>query len=487
MSTLKQQSFKAFIWDFSGKLARQGMSFVVSIILTRLLSPSDFGLVAMTMVVIGITGIFSNVGLGSALIQRRRVLPIHYSSVFFFNLTVGTLLTIIVYLSAPVIAEFYGNDRLISLTRAASLLFVINAFSAVQSTVLRKELNYALLTKMSFASSLTGGIVGIVLAYLGMGPWALIVQSLFQGIIFNILIWSASRWKPTWQFSLKALFQLWGFGFHMFLSGLLETIFMRLDMLIIGKMFPPATLGFFNRAKALDRMIVSYSSGSLMSVFFPLLSKVQHDLPRFQRIVLKALGIILFITFFLIGMFYLVSHELVAILYGEKWLAAVDYFKILVLSGFGYPVSALLVNVLSSRGNSKGFLKLEIYKKIIGALNLLLLIFFGIDAFLYGLMVQTTFSVFLNIAFASTEILLPRWAFIKPILSQVAITTGAVLLVEILTGEPRYGLFILFLLKGIIYLTLFIILNKLFRTSSYTYFMVEFKLISAKTRKRFTI
>ncbi len=304
MSTLKQQGTKAFLWDFTGKMATHGMGFVVSIFLARLLTPTDFGLVAMVMVIIGVARIFSDVGLGAALIQRRRVLPIHYASVFFFNISVGTLLSLITFFSAPLIADFYDNEALIPLAQTISISFIIGAFSAVQTTKLRKELNYAVLTRAGVTASLLSGIVGVGLAFYGAGVWALVAQSLFQGIFYNIFIWRTSHWKPTFSFSLKALMQLWAFGFHMFLSGLLNTIFASLDTLIIGKIFPPATLGYFNRAKSLNQMAITYSSGSLMSVLFPVLSKVQNDLPRFQHIIKKSLGIIVFIIFFLLGGLY---------------------------------------------------------------------------------------------------------------------------------------------------------------------------------------
>ena len=461
-----------------------GMGFVVSIFLARLLEPSDFGLVAMVMVIIGIAGIFSDVGLGAALIQRRRVLPIHYSSVFFFNITIGALLTLLTYLSAPIIADFYNNQELIPLTQVISFSFVIGAFSAVQSTKLRKELNYALLTKIAFISSLISGVVGISLAFNGAGVWSLVAQALTQGIVYNIIIWVVSHWKPKAEFSVKALMQLWAFGFRMFLSGLLDTVFTRLDTIIIAKLFEPATLGFFNRAKSLDQMVVAYSSASLMSVLFPILSKVQNDLVRFQNIIMKSLGIIVFVTFFLLGGLYLVSHELVIMLFGEKWLITVDYFKILVLSGFGYPISALLVNVLSSRGNSKAFLRLEIYKKIIFGINLVIGFMWGIEGYLYGLLIAMSLAVFLNIIFVSKEISILKFKIVKPILIQMLITVLVTLVVQFLNQDLYFGNFMMFLLKGIEFSILYVLINILFSTDSFRYFRDEFKPVVQKVLAR---
>jgi len=484
LSDVKAQGTKAFIWDFSGKMAMHGMGFVVSIFLARLLEPSDFGLVAMVMVIIGIAGIFSDIGLGSALIQRRRVLPIHYSSVFFFNITIGALLTLLTYLSAPLIADFYDNQALIPLTQVISFAFFIGAFSAVQSTKLRKELNYALLTKVAFASSLVSGVVGVSLAFYGAGVWSLVAQALMQRIIYNILIWSVSHWKPSIQFSLKALMQLWAFGFRMFLSGLLDTIFTRLDMIIIGKLFSPAAVGSFNLAKQLDSMVVSYSSGSLMSVLFPVLSKVKNDLPRFQNIIIKSLGIILFVVFFLLGGLYLVSHELIILLFSEKWLETAEYFKILILSGFGYPISALLVNVLSSRGNSKAFLRLEIYKKVIFGTNLAVGFVWGIEGYLYGLLIAMLMAVYLNIFFASREISLSKMQFIKPIFIQMLLTVLVTLFIQFLNKDLDFGNLSMFLFKGSEYVVLYIMLNKTLNIDAYKYFMNEARPVYYKLLKK---
>ena len=461
-----------------------GMGFVVSIFLARLLEPSDFGLVAMVMVIIGIAGIFMDVGLGGALIQRRRVLPIHYSSVFFFNVAIGTLLTFMTFISAPLIAGFYHNEALTPLAQAASFSFLVGAFSSVQTTKLRKELNYALITKTSLTASATSGVVGISLAFFGAGVWALVAQTLTQGIVYNVIIWSVSRWKPTTQFSWKALLQLWAFGFRMFLSAFLDTVFSRLDTLIIGKLFEAATLGFFNRAKSLDQMVIAYSSGSLMSVLFPVLSRVQNDLERFRQIIRKSLGIIVFITFMLLGGLYLVSHELIIMLYGEKWLRAVDYFRILVLSGFGYPVSALLVNVLSSRGNSSAFLRLELYKKAIFGLNLAIGFLWGIDGYLYGLVLATVLAVYFNIIFASKEILLPQWIFMKPIVIQMFITLIVVTTVIYLNKDLNYSLFVMFVLKGGEFLVLYFLTNRFLAIDSYGYFVDEIGPLFKKFTKR---
>ena len=473
MVNLKERGIKAFIWDFFGKMSTHGMGFIVTIFLARLLEPSDFGLIAIIMVIIGIASVFTDVGLGGALIQRRKVHPVHYSSVFYFNIVIGFLLTLITYFSAPWIGDFYNSQPLLPLVQVMALSFVINAFSSVQSIRLRKELNYTLLTKISLISSFSSGVLGISLALWGAGVWSLVVQTLTMGVIYNMLIWSATNWRPSLNFSWKALIQLWGFGFRMFLAGMLDAVFTRLDFLIIGKLFPPATLGYYQRAKSLNGMVVEYSSGSLMAVLFPVLSKVKNDLARFQNIIIKSLGIICFVAFFLLGVLYLVSEELIVLVFSDKWLPSVDVFKILVLSGFSYPISALLVNVLASRGNSKLFLRLEIYKKVIASINFLVLYFLGINVFLYGLIAQAFLGMSLNILFASREIIMPFYVFAKPIIVQISIAITGVLITDWFFQNIELIHIMMLILKGGVFTFFYMVLNYVFKTSSFGYFMEQ--------------
>jgi O-antigen/teichoic acid export membrane protein len=472
---LRSKGIKAFIWDFFGKMVTQGTSFIVSIFLARLLDPSAFGLVAMVTVIIGVATVFTDVGLGSALVQRKKLLPVHYASVFYFNIFVGLLLTLATYFCAGWIGAFYNDGKLVALAQVMSLSFVINAFSSVQTTKLRKELNYVALTKSNAFASLMSGGIGVYLAYRDAGVWSLVAQSLSMGIFYNLLVWWLSQWKPSLLFSFKALSQLWGFGFRMFLIGLLEALFTRLDFLIIGKLFAPATLGFFQRAKTLNSMVIQYSSGSLMAVLFPILSKIQGDLPRFQNIAIKAMGVISFVVFMLLGGLYLISEELITFLFGVKWLPSVGYFQILALSGFGYPVGALLVNVLSSRGNSKAFLRLAMYKKTLMALNFVVLYTKGIDFYLYGLIVTSVFSAILNILFAAREIKLSFFKFAEPILDQAILSVlAAVTTLYLVTWVQMDALF-LFIYKGVAFASLYFLMSVMFKTHSYGSFSEQVK------------
>jgi teichuronic acid exporter len=469
MSTLKTDGIRAFAWHFFGRIGAQGIAFIVSIFLARLLEPAEFGLVAMVSVIIAIAQVFTNVGLAAALIQRRRVLPVHYSSVFYFNLSIGALLTLLVFLAAPLIADFYDQRQLEPLAQVMSFAFVINAFSTVQNTILRKQLKFKLLTKIRIASGVISGVVGVLLAFWGAGVWSLVAMSLAAGLSYNAIIWFAAQWQPSLQFSLKALMQLWSFGARMFLAVLLDTLFTKLDVIIIGKLFTPATLGFFQRAKGLNEIVTTYSSGSLVAVLFSLLSKVQKNLPRFQNIAVKTFGIVTFVVFLLIGALFVLAEEIIVLLFSAKWLPSVEYFQILVLSGFAVPVGAVLTTVLSSRGNSRAVLRLEIYKKILLAANLYVGFLFGIMGYLYGLVLVSAAGLLIGMQLASREIELSLVQFITPLLAQLAIATAAVVSVVLLLQPLEMPLAISLFAKGGLFAMLYILLSWLFKTESYRF------------------
>ncbi|MEA3438465.1 MAG: lipopolysaccharide biosynthesis protein, partial [Thermodesulfobacteriota bacterium] len=437
--------------------------------LARLLEPAEFGLIAMISVIIGMAKIFIDIGFGGAIVQRRRVHQAHYTSVFYFNICVGTVLCLLTMFSASSIADFYGNEQLVPLTQVMSLLFLINAFCSLQTSILRRKLQFHLLTKIAIVSAVIGGVIGVTLAVYGAGVWSLVAQTLSSGISYNILIWSVSKWTPTLLFSLKALKQLWGFSSRMFVSVLLDTLISKLDIIIIGKLTGPANLGLFQRARGLNRMVIHYSSGPLIPVLFSVLSKIQNDLHQFQNIIVKTFGIVNFVVFLLLGGLYLVSEELIVLLFTEKWLPSAEYLKILILSGFEIPIGAVLITVLSSRGNSKVFLRLEIYKRSLFVLNLALLFLISIKGYLYGLVLVSILAFMMDIIFASREIKLPMHVFIRPFASQMFICVMVVLCVLFLAQLVELSDGASFVLKGSLFTFFYVFFSWILKTSSYRF------------------
>lgn len=467
MSDLTRKGLTAFLWDFSGKFSTQLVSFLVTVWLARLLSPSDFGLIAMIMVVVGVAQVFADVGLGASLIQRRHLHPIHFYSVFYVNLVIALALASLVYFNANLIAGFYGNAALKPLTEVISALFLLSALSNVQGVLLRKQLRHKTLAKANVVASIVSGCLGITCAVGGAGVWSLVVQILSQALIVNVFLWSVTGWRPKLAFSFKAVKQLWAFGFKMFISSsLLEAIFVRIDYLIIGKLFSEATLGYFQRAKQFNLLLVQFASGSLMSVLFPLLSQMQRDLPRLRSITLKSLDILCFTLFLLLGGLYLVADELVVFLFSDKWLASAAYLKILLLSSFGYPISALLVNILASRGNANAFLKLELIKKALMIVNFGNAIWNGLEMYLYGLIVVVSLSLAINIYFVNKEIGLSVKSVLAPIVTQLGLSIISTVAAIQACSYLGASVGLVFAAKIVMFTLVFFGLNYLLKTPS---------------------
>jgi O-antigen/teichoic acid export membrane protein len=465
--SLKVKGKAAFLWESLGKIGNSGTSFIVAMFLSRLLQPEDFGLIAIVLVILGITSIFFDGGFSTALIQRKHILPIHFTSVFYFNLVTALLLTGLLFLSANLISQFYENEKLIPLIKAMSLTFILGALSTVQTVILQKDLNYATLTKITLVSSVVSGLTGILLAFQGFGVWSLIVQNLTMGVVRNVLLWTLSKWKPTLQFSLKAIKSLWRLGFNIFLVSITTTIFSRLDVLIAGKLLSPTIIGFYDRAKHINQMVFSYTAGSLMSVLFPVLSKVQNDLERMQAIVVNIYALLTFITFFLIGISYVNASEIITILFSDKWLDSVKYFEVIIISIFASIYGSLLVNVIISRGNSRLYLKIDIIKKILFLSNTIIGFSISLMFYLYGTILVAIFVYLIDTFYVSKEIKLKQLDFVKSMLIQALIAISAVLIVVFTTKNFQYHYILMLIIKSSIFFICYFLFSSILKTNSW--------------------
>ncbi len=471
MDNLKKKGTLALAWDFGGKFANLGVKFIISIFLTRLLEPEEFGLIAMVNVIVGLSMIFTNMGLTSSLIQRKHLLAIHYNSVFYFNIAVASLLTLLLFFSSNIVANFYSRPELINISKVLSFIFIINASVTVQNTILRKELKNEVLTKSRFVAAIVSGVIGIFLAYYGFGVWSLVYQTLLNGIFYAIIIWVLSNWKPMLQFSMKALRQLWGFGFRIFISGLLNNIYTKLDVLFIGKLFSPELLGFFQRAKSLNQMVVTFSSGSLMTVLFPVLSSVQNDNIRFKNIVDKGFKVINWGVFLMIGLLFLASRDIYIILFTEKWLPSLPFFRILLATVFVYPLSALLVNVLGSKGNSKAFLRLEIIKKVLATFSFIAFFIGGIWGFLYTQAIVSIVSLFINMFYASKEIKVKILFFTNPFIKNLILML--IIVIPIFYFIQLDNVYLHFITVTILFTSIYILTSYLIKISGFELLKIE--------------
>ena len=394
--SLKKQALSGLIWTFAQQFGTQLIYFVISIVLARLLLPSDFGTIAMFTVVISIASALVDGGMASSLVRSENVDDDDLSTVFWFNVGTACALYLIIFLTAPLIASFYKLELLIPIIRVYALSIVIKSFTSVQAIRFVKNLDFKTSFKIQLPSLLIGGALGILFAYNGFGVWALVLYPIIQSIISTVQYWLYSTWRPSFIFKKDKFKYHFNFGYKMTLSGLLDTTFNNIYTIVIGKMFSPAQLGFYNRADNLKQLPVSNLSNALNKVTFPLFSKLSHDNIKLKEVYKKLMKVVIFIIAPVLSISIVIAEPLIRFLLTDKWLPAVPYFQILAISGILYPIHAYNLNILMVKGKSNLFLKLEIIKKLLISLVLIFSLQFGIFGILWGQVFISVAAFFIN-------------------------------------------------------------------------------------------
>ena len=393
---LKSKTIHALFWSFFERIGQQGIHFIISIILARLLLPEQFGLIAMLAIFIAIAQSFIHSGFGQALIQKQDATHIDECSIFYFNILVSFLATGLLCLAAPWIAGFYNQPLLVLLTYALSLNLIINAFGLVQTTLLTKHIDFKTQLKVSVIATVISGTIGIAMALNGFGVWSLVAQSLSSNLFRTALLWFFNTWRPSLVFSFVSLRGMFAFGSRLLASGLIDTVFQNIYLVVIGKFFSPMTLGFYSRAKHLQQLPVANISGVVSRVTFPVFASVQNDKPRLKRGVRKALTMLEMINFPLMVGLAIVAKPLVLVLLTEKWISCVPYLQLLCAVGMLYPLHVINLNVLTAQGRSDLFFRLEILKKILIVIAIAVTYRWGIIAMIYGQIATSCFAYLLN-------------------------------------------------------------------------------------------
>ncbi|NTU73062.1 lipopolysaccharide biosynthesis protein, partial [Candidatus Roizmanbacteria bacterium] len=371
------------------------------IILARLLLPEQFGLIAMLTIFMAIAQSLLDSGFGSALIQKEVMTEEDTSSVFFFNILISLVLTGILCLLAPWIADFYQQPDLLFITWVMSLVIVINSFSVVQTAILTRDMNLKIQAKVGLMAWLGSGGIGISLAYCGFGVWSLVAQQVTAALFRAMFFWMFNHWRPKFIFSFQALRQMYSFGSRMFATGLLNQVFENLNYVVIGKIFNPMTMGFYYRACLLAEMPASTLSAIVYRVSFPVFSSMQGDDIRLKKVFHKAFGILVFINAPIMIGLAVIAKPLVLCLLTEKWLPSVPYLQLLCILGLLLPIHTLNQNILTAKGRSDLFFRLEIIKKVMLLLNIVILWYWGIILFICGQIVVSFITFFLNSYYAS--------------------------------------------------------------------------------------
>lgn len=421
MASLKDKTINGVLWSAIDSFSAQGITFLVGIVLARLLSPKDFGLIGMLTIFIAISESFINSGFASALIRKKHCTQTDYSTVFTYNLIVGVLFFLLLFFCAPLIAKFFKEPQLILLVRVLGFGLIISSLTIIQRTILTKRIDFKLQTKISVIAAIGSGIVGIAMAYSGYGVWSLVFKALTSQVLNSLLLWIWNRWRPTWKFSVQSFKELFSFGSRLLASGLLNTLYNNIYYLIIGKFFSAQDLGFYTRAQSFNDLPAMNLNNVMSRVTYPVLAQLQDDKVALKAGYKKMIKSIMLISMVLMAGMAAVAEPMVITLIGEQWRPSIVYLQLLAFPAVMYPLHALNLNMLQVQGRSDLFLRLEIIKKIIAIPVIIVGIFYGIKIMILGSWITTLIAYYLNSYWSGRFINYSMWEQIKDILPGLGI------------------------------------------------------------------
>ena len=393
---LKQQTKKGLYWSFFNQFANYGMQFCVGIVMARLLSPSDYGITALPAVFMAVAYIIQNGGLSGALIRKTDLSEKDLSTAFYYSISVGIVLYVVMFFSATWIADFYNTPVLVPLIRVTALGFLWGPLGTPQNVILKRKLDFKTPTTISIITKFVSAIIGISMAFMGYGLWSLVISGLLSSFLSLLMNWYVVRWIPKTGWSKDSFKYLWDYGNKMMASGLLETLYQNIAPVFIGKFYSPAELGVYNRAQGYAMMPSQNVTGVIQNVTFPVLSKMQNNneaLAHNYRRMLKATA---FIIFPIMMMLSALAHPLVITLVTAKWESCVILLQIICFQLMWYPVHAINLNLLQVKGRSDLFLRLEIIKKIVGVFILAITLPHGLIVFCCGSVVSSLIALVIN-------------------------------------------------------------------------------------------
>lgn len=434
--SLKDKTIKGTMWSAIDNVAQFGVQFIVSIVLARLLSPDDYGLIGIITIFTTVCTAIISGGFSNALIRTQKPTEEDYNTAFICNLLMSILLYAIVFICSPLIANFFNRQELVALTRVSSFTMIIGALGIVQQTRLTKRIDFKTQTKITLIASILSGIVGIALALMDFGVWALVVQGIILQMLRTLLLWVFNRWVPAIRFSKESFHRLFGFGWKMMVSGVLDNLWKELYQLVVGKFYSPSTLGQYTRAKQFSTMFSSNLTTVIQRVTYPVLSDIQDEKERMVAAYRKIIKTTMFMTFALMFALGAVSEPLLYCLIGPKWHEAATYLPLICLVGSLYPLHAINLNMLQVQGRSDLFLGLEIIKKIIGLAPLFIGALVGIFPMLYTTVITSIISYFLNSYFSGKLLGYSSWMQIRDIAPSFAISMTMAVVVYLLKYLP---------------------------------------------------
>jgi teichuronic acid exporter len=398
--TLKEKTIKGLVWSFTDTISRQGITFILGIILARLLDPREFGLIAMTSIFFAISQMFISSGFGDALVRKKECSQADYSTAFYYNLFAGLVFFLILYFSAGAISDYFNEPKLKQIIRILSVGLVVSAFTQTQLTILTRRVDFKLQTKISVISGVISGVAGIIMAFLGYGVWSLVAKMLLGSIITSLLLWFLNTWRPSLEFNMKSFREMFSFGYKLLFVYLIDTVYKNVYYFIIGKFFSATDLGFYSRADQFSIFPVQNLTIAVQRVSYPVLSTVQDDNARLKEGYRKIIFPTMFISFFMMMGLAAVTKPLILLLLGDKWSPVIVYLQLLCLGTMLFPLGALNLNILNVKGRSDLALKIELIKKAFAVPVIITGIFWGINYMIIGIIINSLIAYYINIFFS---------------------------------------------------------------------------------------
>ena len=460
------------VWTALQKYSTMFIHFISGIILARLLTPYDYGCIGMLAIFMTLAEAFIDGGFGSALIQKKRPTQEDYSTIFFWNLGMAVVMYAILFVSAPAISRFYNIPLLCNVLRVQGIILFIYAFNIVQRNQLRKNLNFKVLSIVTITTSVIALGVTIFMAYKGYGVWSLVAQHIITAAIPAIVFWFFIKWRPVLVFSWKSFKELFSFGFYMFLTNLLNNFSVKIQGLLIGKMYSPVTMGYYSKAHGVESLASQSISSVMTQVTYPLYAEAQNDLKQLANMIRRLTMTIAYITFPMLFILLLIAKPVFLLLYSERWLASVPYFQVLCIAGLGISLTAVNTQAIAAIGKSKVMFVWTLVKRGIGIATIVGgLLLFGMKGLLAGVIFSNWFSYFVNICLVSKHV---GYHFWKQICDLIPVTVASIVAAAIAYGVGyllHLNLYFDGLVKFFIYVTIYLGWSFLFKPESYTYFI----------------
>lgn len=462
--SIKQKTISGLIWTFTDTFLVRGMSFIASLILARLIGPEEFGLIGMITIFMAMGVSLVDGGMTSSIIRTKKTDNRDYSTVFYVNLGVSIIVYVILFVLAPYISAFYNQNVLTNIIRIYCLSFITSAFSAVQLAILNKEMNFRSIVKCNAPATLIGSLVGVYLGIHNYGVWSIVIMFLCIQIITSMLLWYFSSWRPTLLFSFEKLKLHFKFGYKLMLSGLLDIIFNNSYNVIIGKMFPVQILGYYERSKTLSDYPSTTISGVLGRVTYPMMVKIQDDTKKLNKFYKNILQTLFFMITPLMFGLAAIAKPIFLFILGKDWLHAVPFFQILCISSILYPIHSLNINVLKVFGRSDLFLKLEVVKKLVIVIGIIIGIQFGIMGLVWSSVVSSFLALLINTHYSGKMINYNTKSQLMDMIPVLIISSLIFLLMSrLIFYMENYSLIVQICVSSVVGCIIYLLINYLFK------------------------